>query len=69
MKAIGICGSPRKEGNTEFLVRRCLDRIGEIMRRHNYKGYISLEFEGNADPMEAVPKSLELFRESFYYEL
>ena len=44
-------------------------RIGEIMRRHNYKGYISLEFEGNADPMEAVPKSLELFRESFYYEL
>jgi sugar phosphate isomerase/epimerase len=44
-------------------------RIGEIMRRHNYKGYISLEFEGNADPMEAVPKSLELLRESFYYEV
>jgi len=25
MKAIGICGSPRKEGNTEVLLRRCLD--------------------------------------------
>ncbi|RPI44116.1 MAG: sugar phosphate isomerase/epimerase [Bacteroidetes bacterium] len=44
-------------------------RIGEIMRRNNYKGYISLEFEGNEDPMEAIPKSLHLLRESFYYEL
>jgi len=44
-------------------------RIGEIMRRHNYKGYISVEFEGNADPMEAVPKSLEVMRDAFWYEL
>ena len=27
MKAIAICGSPRKDGNTEFLLRRCLDRL------------------------------------------
>ncbi len=27
MNAIGICGSPRQEGNTEFLVRRCLERL------------------------------------------
>jgi sugar phosphate isomerase/epimerase len=44
-------------------------RIGEIMRKHDYKGYISLEFEGKGDPMEAVPRSLELLRDSFYYEL
>ncbi len=44
-------------------------RIGEIMRRHHYKGYISLEFEGRADPMEAVPESLKVLREAFYYEL
>lgn len=44
-------------------------RIGEIMRRHDYKGYISLEMEGKADPMEAVPKSLEVLREAFWYEL
>lgn len=44
-------------------------RIGEIMRKHNYKGYISLEFEGNADPLEAVPESLEVLRNAFYYEL
>jgi len=44
-------------------------RIGEILREQNYRGYISLEMEGRADPMEAVPKSLDLLRESFYYEL
>ncbi len=44
-------------------------RIGEIMRRHNYKGYISVEFEGNANPLEAVPKSLEVMRDAFYYEV
>lgn len=43
--------------------------IGEMMRRHNFRGYISLEFEGNENPDTAVPRSLELLRESFYYEL
>ncbi|MCL5103528.1 MAG: flavodoxin family protein [Armatimonadetes bacterium] len=27
MKAIGICGSPRSEGNTEILIKRCLGRM------------------------------------------
>jgi len=44
-------------------------RIGEIMRKHNYHGYISLEMEGKADPMEAVPQSLEVLRDAFWYEL
>ncbi len=44
-------------------------RIGEIMRNAGYKGYISLEFEGNEDPLIAVPKSLEVLRDAFYYEL
>lgn len=42
-------------------------RIGEIMRAVNYRGYISLEFEGKADVKEAIPKSLELLRQAFYY--
>lgn len=42
-------------------------RVGEMMRKHNYKGWISLEFEGKEDPMTAVPKSLELLRKNFYY--
>ena len=44
-------------------------RIGEIMRNSNYKGYISLEFEGQEDPSIAIPKSLEVMKKSFYYEL
>jgi sugar phosphate isomerase/epimerase len=44
-------------------------RIGEIMRKAGYKGYISLEFEGNEDPMVAVPQSLEVLRNAFYYEV
>lgn len=43
--------------------------IGEMMRRHQYKGYISLEFEGNESPDTAVPKSLEVLRDAFWYEL
>lgn len=27
MKAVAICGSPRKGGNTEYLLRRCLDGL------------------------------------------
>jgi sugar phosphate isomerase/epimerase len=40
-------------------------RIAAIMRRHNYRGYVSLEFEGKEDPDVAVPKSLALLREAF----
>lgn len=40
-------------------------RIGRILNEHNYRGYISLEFEGMADAREAIPKSLELLRKVF----
>ncbi|MBX2875924.1 MAG: sugar phosphate isomerase/epimerase [Saprospiraceae bacterium] len=42
-------------------------RIGDIMRAVDYRGYISLEFEGKADVKEAIPKSLELLRSAFYH--
>ena len=32
MKIIGIVGSPRKEGNTEFLVKRALDAVDEDIK-------------------------------------
>ncbi len=44
-------------------------RIGEIMRKVNYRGYVSLEFEGQDDPMTAIPQSLEVLRKAFYYEV
>lgn len=40
-------------------------RIAKIMHDADYKGYISLEFEGNENPLTAVPKSLALLREHF----
>lgn len=40
-------------------------RIGKILNKHDYRGYISLEFEGMEDYRTAIPKSLELMRSAF----
>jgi sugar phosphate isomerase/epimerase len=40
------------------------DRIARILRKANYRGYISLEFEGKEDPRTAVPKSLAILRKA-----
>jgi len=41
------------------------DRIARIMKKHNYQGYVSLEFEGNEDYKTALPKGLALLRKAF----
>jgi len=41
------------------------DRVAKILRAAGYKGYISLEFEGKADPEKGVPESLALLRKAF----
>jgi len=40
-------------------------RIAAILRRSNYRGYVSLEFEGKEPPETAVPRSLALLRHAF----
>ena len=40
-------------------------RIAKIIKKANYQGYISLEFEGKEDAITGVPKSLELLRQAF----
>jgi sugar phosphate isomerase/epimerase len=40
-------------------------RIAQMLRAHGYRGWISLEFEGNEDAATGVPKSLALLREHF----
>jgi sugar phosphate isomerase/epimerase len=40
-------------------------RIARIMRQADYRGYVSLEFEGKADPVQSVNKSLAMLREHF----
>jgi L-ribulose-5-phosphate 3-epimerase len=41
------------------------DRIAAILHKANYRGFISLEYEGKEDPRTAVPKSLTLLRKTF----
>ena len=41
------------------------DRIAKLLRKHNYHGFLSLEFEGRENPLTGVPKSLALLRKAF----
>ncbi len=52
-------------GGTWYTLDLDYQRIAEIMRRHNYAGYVSLEFEGKESEQTAIPKSLELLRNAF----
>jgi L-ribulose-5-phosphate 3-epimerase len=40
-------------------------RIADIFRKANYRGYVSLEFEGKEDWQTAIPKSLGVLRKAF----
>jgi L-ribulose-5-phosphate 3-epimerase len=40
------------------------DRIAKMLRKHNYRGVVSLEFEGKEDPKTGVPKSLAVLRKA-----
>ncbi len=39
--------------------------VADLLRRNRYQGWISLEFEGQADPEVAVPASLARLKEAF----
>lgn len=41
------------------------DRIAEILAEVDYRGYVSLEFEGKENPETGVPKSIALLRAAF----
>ncbi len=41
------------------------ERIAAMLRKHEYHGYVSLEFEGKEDPRTGIPKSLALLRKAF----
>jgi L-ribulose-5-phosphate 3-epimerase len=40
-------------------------RIAGILARADYRGYLSLEFEGRESPLTGIPKSLETIRKAF----
>ncbi|HLV02612.1 MAG TPA: sugar phosphate isomerase/epimerase family protein [Acidobacteriota bacterium] len=41
------------------------ERIAKILRDVDYRGYVSLEFEGKEDAQTGVPKSIEMLRKAF----
>ena len=41
------------------------ERIAKIMHEAKFGGWVSLEFEGNAAPLTAIPESLTLLRKHF----
>ena len=41
------------------------NRVAQILRQADFRGYISLEYEGKEDPHAGVPKSVAMLREAF----
>jgi L-ribulose-5-phosphate 3-epimerase len=41
------------------------ERIARLLKKHSYRGYVSLEFEGKENPLTGIPKSLALLRKAF----
>ncbi|MGY8770498.1 MAG: sugar phosphate isomerase/epimerase family protein [Pirellulales bacterium] len=52
-------------GGTWYTLDIDYDRVAKTLRKHNYNGYISLEFEGQEIHETAIPKSLAMLRKAF----
>ncbi len=52
-------------GGTWYTLDIDYERVAQILSDVDYRGYISLEFEGKESHETAIPKSLELLRNSF----
>lgn len=52
-------------GGTWYTLDLDYPRIAAILYKANFRGYVSLEFEGKEDYRTAIPKSLQMLREAF----
>jgi len=52
-------------GGTWYTLDIDYPRVAALLKKHDYRGYVSLEFEGRADYATAVPESLRLLRAAF----
>ncbi|TWU62712.1 MULTISPECIES: sugar phosphate isomerase/epimerase family protein [Crateriforma] len=52
-------------GGTWYTLDIDYERVASILRQVDYRGYISLEFEGSEDHATAIPKSLAMLRQHF----
>ncbi len=64
-KAVFVQAKTYYGGGEWYTLDLDYQRIADILKDVNYKGYISLEFEGKEDPDIGVPMSIELLRKSF----
>ena len=55
-------------GGVWYTLKLDYDRIAGILRKHHYRGYVSLEFEGRESAKTGIPKSLALLRTAFTYQ-
>jgi sugar phosphate isomerase/epimerase len=52
-------------GGTWYTLDLDYERIAALLRAADYRGFVSLEFEGQEDPKTALPKSLARLRRAF----
>jgi sugar phosphate isomerase/epimerase len=52
-------------GGTWYTLDLDYPRIAKMLRKHDYRGYVSLEFEGREAHETAIPKSLAMLRDAF----
>jgi sugar phosphate isomerase/epimerase len=66
-KAIHVHAKTYYGGGVWYSLDLDYTRIAAILRKQNYRGYVSLEFEGKEEPKTALPKSLAMLRRAFTY--
>ena len=64
-KAVFVQAKTYFGGGTWYTLDIDYDRIAALLREVDYRGYISLEFEGQEPHETAIPKSLSLLRKAF----
>jgi len=64
-KAVLVQAKTYYGGGTWYTLDLDYPRIAQLLRKHNYQGYISLEYEGREDHRTAIPKSLAMLRDAF----
>jgi L-ribulose-5-phosphate 3-epimerase len=64
-KAVLVQAKTYFGGGTWYTLDLDYPRIARLLQEHDYRGYISLEFEGREDYRTAIPKSLDLLRKAF----
>ena len=64
-KAVFVQAKTYHGGGVWYSVDIDYPRIAQMLAKHNYRGYVSLEFEGNESWKTAIPKSLATLREAF----